>query len=477
MTGFLIAFNAKTRQGKIEQAHNKRHYEFDLKVWQGRLDELAPNIEVEFELSNTKEVLFVKPKSIFANENFTIQQTKSIKDCIYDYFGGVENLIKRYQKAIQSNKELDFLRIKRFLFTAYNDLFELDSTIPNLALSNLKSELASLDNAFESFSKKASYPPQYSYEKIFLSKQIQYTKNQELIQTTHSIIKSASIQQASMGKTLKEMEERFANRRDLNSPDYLQTQTSLKSFRKRYVDLLHYLSSQKEKLAKITKAGEQFEEQFYEPFLKSYLPFSKELKNDFIKILNSKAYELDCLLWQRAKQSLSVRRFFIEAGITGTYSSKTFLKYFLKSLDRTKIRQETKSLFDLLKYLETFSKKNILLIQKSVDDSKRYKEYLKNFDNDLNITTSNHPKEILDSPKNTHYDVIVMEWEIDDVCILDFIQSYQKIFNTKEKTYFCAIIPKNLDNSLIQEAKKSQIQYLIYRNNTEQFIDMMRMIL
>ena len=108
-----------------------------MKVWQGRLDELAPNIEVEFELSNTKEVLFVKPKSIFANENFTIQQTKSIKDCIYDYFGGVENLIKRYQKAIQSNKELDFLRIKRFLFTAYNDLFELDSTIPNLALSNL----------------------------------------------------------------------------------------------------------------------------------------------------------------------------------------------------------------------------------------------------------------------------------------------------------------------------------------------------
>ena len=70
-----------------------------------------------------------------------------------------------------------------------------------------------------------------------------------------------------------------------------------------------------------------------------------------------------------------------------------------------------------------------------------------------------------------------MEWEIDDMCILDFIQSYQKIFNTKEKTYFCAIIPKNLDNSLIQEAKKSQIQYLIYRNNTEQFIDMMRMIL
>ena len=254
-----------------------------------------------------------------------------------------------------------------------------------------------------------------------------------------------------MGKTLKEMEERFANRRDLNSPDYLQTQTSLKSFRKRYVDLLHYLSSQKEKLAKITKAGEQFEEQFYEPFLKSYLPFSKELKNDFIKILNSKAYELDCLLWQRAKQSLSVRRFFIEAGITGTYSSKTFLKYFLKSLDRSKIRQETKSLFDLLKYLETFSKKNILLIQKSVDDSKRYKEYLKNFDNDLNITTSNHPKEILNSPKNTHYDVIVMEWKL-MICVFWILsKAIKKFLIQKRKLIFVQL---SLKISIIRLYKK-----------------------
>ena len=374
MTGFLIGLNAKAKRGLIEQAHNKRRFEFGLEVWDADYKEIAPNLEVEFELNDTNtQVTVVRPKKSPTQE-FEIHQTKSIKDCIYDYFGGTDNLIKRYEKDINSKKDLDFLRIKRFLLTAYNDLFELDSTISNTALTNLKSELGALDREYESFIKKASYPPQYSYEKIFLAHQIEFTKMEELIESTQSIIKSSTIQQATLGNSLKSMEEQFAKRTDTKSASYAQASNNLKKLRKRYVDLLHYLSIQKDKLAKATKARDDFSEKFFEDFLRDYLPLTNALKVDFIKLLNAKAYDLDALLWQRAKRSMSVRRFFIKAGITGTYSSKTFLKYFLHSLDRNKIRNETKKLFDLLKYLEAFSKKNILLIQASPEDSKRYKE-------------------------------------------------------------------------------------------------------
>ncbi len=477
MNGFLVGLNAQAKRGLIEQAHNKRKFEFDLRVWDGDFKEISPNMEVEFELADNKQVSVVRPKKA-VKEDFTIHQTKSIKDCIYDYFGGTENLIKHYENDIKSNKDLDFLRIKRFLFTAYNDLFELDSTIPNLALSNLKSELGKLDREYESFIKKSSYPPQYSYEKIFLAYQIEFVKNEELIQTTQSIIKSATIQQASMGQALKNMENQFAARNDTGSASYLQAQNNLKSFRKRYVDLLHYLSQQKEKLAKITKAGEEFSDKFFEPFLKSYLPLTKELKQDFIKLLNAKAYDLDSLLWQRAKRSLSVRRFFIEAGITGTYSSKTFLKYFLRSLDHNKLSKETKGLFDLLKYLEAFSRKNILLIQEDPKDSKYYKEYLKNFDNSLQVSTSNDPRDNLRLSNLVEIHIVVMEWEVKEMDILNFRQKYLEMFKDSAGTpIFCAIIPKGMEEETLQNAKQQGISYFIIKGNTDQFIDMMRMIL
>lgn len=478
MNGFLVGLNAQTKRGLIEQAHNKRRFEFDLHLWDGDLKEISPNMEVEFELTeDTKQIRVVRPKKS-PQEEFVIHQTKSIKDCIYDYFGGTENLIKHYEKEIQSTKELDFLRIKRFLFTAYNDLFELDSTIQNSALSSLKSELGKLDKEYESFVKKSSYPPQYSYEKIFLARQIEFVKNEELIQTTQSIIKSTSIQQASMGQALKNMESQFAARSDTSSASYIQAQNNLKNFRKRYVDLLHYLSQQKEKLVKITKAGEEFSEKFFEPFLKNYLPLTKELKQDFIKLLNVKAHDLDFLLWKRAKRSLSVRRFFIEAGITGTYSSKTFLKYFLRSLDHSKIRKETKGLFDLLKYLEALSKKNILLIQNDPKDSKNYKEHLKNFDSELQISTSNDPRDNLrlSSPKEFH--IVIMEWEVKEMSLLSFRQKYIEIFKDSVGIpIFCAMIPKGMDEKTLQDAKQQGISYFVIQGNVDQFIDMMRMIL
>ena len=449
MTGFLIGLNAKAKRGLIEQAHNKRRFEFGLEVWDADYKEIAPNLEVEFELNDTNtQVTVVRPKKSPTQE-FEIHQTKSIKDCIYDYFGGTDNLIKRYEKDINSKKDLDFLRIKRFLLTAYNDLFELDSTISNTALTNLKSELGALDREYESFIKKASYPPQYSYEKIFLAHQIEFTK----------------------------MEEQFAKRTDTKSASYAQASNNLKKLRKRYVDLLHYLSIQKDKLAKATKARDDFSEKFFEDFLRDYLPLTNALKVDFIKLLNAKAYDLDALLWQRAKRSMSVRRFFIKAGITGTYSSKTFLKYFLHSLDRNKIRNETKKLFDLLKYLEAFSKKNILLIQASPEDSKRYKEYLKNFDSDLQITTSNDPHNHLSVSNPIDYHVIIMEWEVCGMTIVDFMRKYKEIFGDNVcAAQFCAILPKGTNSDTMIQARE-QVHYCTTQGNIDQFIDMMRMIL
>lgn len=478
MIGYLIGLNAQAKRGLIEQAHNKRRFEFDLSVWDADLKEISPNLEVEFELSDDKtRVNVVRPKKN-PNQAFVIRQTRSIKDCIYDHFGGVENLIKRYEKDINSKKDLDFLRIKRFLFTAYNDLFELDSTISNTALTNLKSELGALDREYESFIKKASYPPQYSYEKIFLARQIEFVKMEELIESTQSIIKSATIQQAALGTTLKAMEDQFAKRSDTRSAAYAQALSNLKKLRKRYVDLLHYLSEQKDKLAKASKARDEFSEKFFEEFLKGYLPLTNALKQDFIKLLNAKAYDLDTLLWQRAKRSLSVRRFFIKAGITGTYSSKTFLKYFLHSLDKSKIRNETKKLFDLLKYLEAFSRKNILLIQNSEDDSKRYKEYLKNFDSDLQITTSNDPHNHLSISNPIDYHVIVMEWEVCEMNLLSFMQKYTELFSESVCTpKFCAIMPKNASSLILTEIREKGVDYYVTQGNIDQFIDMMRMIL
>ena len=95
---------------------------------------------------------------------------------------------------------------------------------------------------------------------------------------------------------------------------------------------------------------------------KYYRDFERELSilkvkyKDMISgILNYKAYDLDVSIWKNASKSRMIQEFFKDAGIKGGYSTKTFLHYYLGTLDKSKIKDEQEELFKLLEYLEKTS--------------------------------------------------------------------------------------------------------------------------
>lgn len=479
MTGLLVALDAKSNRAMLEQLHNKRKFIFSLDLWEAPITELKQGAELEFDISDDKEIVSVRPKSA-PLQSVSVRQTKSIKQCVYEYHGATNVLLNTHKDSIDTQKSLDFLLIKRFLLTAYNNLVELDGALISHDLTSAKFEILALNREYEAFSKKTSYPASLAYEKVFLANQIEYQKNQADIQTTQSIIKSSSAKLVSMGRELELMEERFKNRRDTKSANYLQAQIELKKFKKHYVDLLHYLSKQKEKLIILQDASKDFAEKFYEPFLKNYLPLIGELKRDFISLLNTKAYKLDKMLWEKAKKSPSIQKFFISAGINGTYSSKTFLKYFLKNLDKEKVRFDAKELIKLLHHLETNQKKSVLLLQKRIQDGNKYKNSLQHFDEKLQITLENDPKIAFQRAKQnkTLYDVIVLESNIANIKATNFIQHYHDLFpKYKSEMNFCILMNEKIDAQFLLQGRELGVKYFIPTGDIDHFINAIRMIL
>lgn len=424
MEGTLIEIDPKERKGKLEQNNNKRVFEFDISKWDGDLKDIELNIPVTFTLDiNGKVVESVKKKEAERGE-YEIVANKSIPDCIYDHYSAIENTISKYREFIKDKPELDFLRIRRFLLSAYNQLTSLDPHVANPRLQSMKNEILRLFADFEEFIKKSNYPPQYSFEKIFLNRQIEYVAMLQTVETTQSIITSTTIQERSMSKTLKQLEESFAKATDKGTQRYSLEEKHLKSFRKRYVDTVDYLGKQRVILAKSQTACEDFSNQYFQEFCKIFIPLVKEIKSDFLLLLNTKAYELDRLLWDRAKGSTAIRRFFIKAGIYGTYSSKTFLKYFLRSLDHDKIRGDTNQLVNLLKYLEGFSRKNILLLRESIEEAKKFQFFLSKFDEDLQITVSTDPRILVKFPDIAQFNLILMDKVIKKIDMAELIPRY-----------------------------------------------------
>ena len=264
-----------------------------------------------------------------------------------------------------------------------------------------------------------------------------------------------------------------------NSQEYLRLEKEVKAMRRTYVDLIQFIATRQEFLVKERERLKKFKEIHKQEFIDVYAPMLRDIKNRFITLLDSKAYDLDSELWDRAKKSQSVRRFFRDARIEGGFSSKTFLRYFLRGLDKNKASPKTKELFSLLKYLEEVSHKNVLVLRDSNVNALKYKEVIEKIDSTLTVSTDSNPLNALKLLASTRQDIVVLDEKIGDMNALDFIQNTKQVLKDKntKPIIFCLVVAKMPDFEKAEEAKKLGVQYFIPEQNMDALFDSVRMAL
>ncbi len=479
MFGKISNVNKITKRAKVESEGN--NYFFDLKIWHGNLDILKKGLEVEFEIEKgrvvtIKELLSDARKKEAENE---IKATINPQECINRYFGDTEATIESLNIDDADPKNgIDFLKMKRFMITAYNDLFELDSALVDKELDEAKHELTTLNKEYDVFRRKIKYPIKYAFEKIFLNSQPDYLKAQDDLEHITSQIRIYSQRERPLGRRLKEKEEQLDKITNKNSNEYRKQEQLVKDLRKRYVDIIHYISQQKEMHIKLKDRIEGFKDAHFREFVTVYEPLSKYLEKKLIKILNAKAYKFDTLLWNRAKLSKIIRQFFMDSGIEGTYNSKTFLKYYLRTLDKDKLTTENRELFELLHYLESISKKDVLIIKNNIESAQRLKYLIENLDRDIRVTATFDPLETLKTSLSNIPDVILLDYNIRTTNAFDYIRKYREICQGNKKKTIFGLFIKESSPEFLKEIRKMKIDYLLDINATDQeFVDKIREIL
>ena len=202
----------------------------------------------------------------------------------------------------------------------------------------------------------------------------------------------------------------------------------------------------------------------------------KQIKERFIEILDSKAYDLDSALWERAKQSQIIRKFFRDARIEGGFCSKTFLRYFLRGIDKNKVSAQSKELFSLLKYLEDVSRKNVLVLRASSVDALHCKEIIKKIDSTLNISIEQDVLNALKLLAVKPQDIIVMDEKVGVTAVQDFIEQTKQLPNQKP-IIFCVIVKSMPDYETAQKGREAGISYFIPDQNMDAMFDSVRMAL
>ena len=316
-----------------------------------------------------------KQKSTVAQERITtIHLTLGVKQCIRQYFMKIEEDIGKRIGFKKTKYKLDFLKMRRFLFTTYNNLTELDMHFITPRIKAMRDDLLEMAQVYDDYKAKATYP-EIAYEKVFLNRQEEYMRVYDEAQTAKAKLDGLRSSEEQLAEELHEREEVLKTTLR-NSPIYVKLEDEYKEIKGDYVDTVHMIGELDTLYHEALKLMLEFERQYKEEFFNLFSNASKHYKKRILDILDAQSYLFDEQLWLQAQKSKVIQHFFDEAHIEGEYCSKTFLKYYLNTLDETKISQEQRELFALYEYLEKIDHVSIVILVGDIDDAFLFKSHV-----------------------------------------------------------------------------------------------------
>jgi hypothetical protein len=247
-----------------------------------------------------------------------------------NFFDEIKEISEFHLDYLKKNNfkfpDVDYIQLKRFIDTATNNLYTLEPHILSGLLGKLYQDIKSLYEYYQKF-KSSVKIPQIIFHKQYLSK-IDFYK--EL--TTKLDVVTENMEQ--FRHTMETTENELKMYKSI--PTIKEHLDKYKQLKKRNVDSIYYFAQYKEDFVNLKSKLVEFEKSEELEFFPKFKELRAKYLQDLEKVLNSKMFYFDKLLWYEAQKSMSIERFFSEANIEGDYSTKTFIKYYLKNIDISK---------------------------------------------------------------------------------------------------------------------------------------------
>lgn len=400
-----------------------------------------------------------------------ITLTLNISDTMNQYFQVIQkNLLLRsgYKKV---EGRLNYIIARRFIWTTFNNLTEIDSNILTPRIKSISDDLKIISQIYDDFIKKIRYPSS-AFEEIFLSCQTEYKMVKKTTDETIEKLNLLDNQEKLIGlqRKLKNEEINKTSGKDKEKLGILINE--LKSLNGVYVDIVHMMAELKERQKHNLELLYNFEKEYKEEFFENFLKESESYKKDLLAILDAQAYLVDNQLWQEAKVSKSLKKYFKDSLINGELNTKTYLKYYLSTLDSDKANQTTKELYEFYEHLLDVQKDYILIVTNSMQEAMEYEAAIKN------SSKSNNVKSFIDEigaikwAMKNYVKVLVLEDILKTTTAENFLNVYHNNILSKPKIIIIGDKPKsNSSEYVISKLLSKNISPKVIAANVNEMIN------
>ncbi len=388
---------------------------------------------------NSSNKHFVKQENITALEDIendfskkkkSVKATLNIPKSISNYFDIINDNIKQRTSYKKVPGRLDYLVVRRFLWTTFNNLSEIDLNILTPDIKALNKDLKNMTGIYDDFINKTKFPV-LAYEEVFLACQIEYLDIKDDTQKMIDRLNQLRVSEEQLGKVLAQKKKEL--KKKVKSPEFEELKREYKVLNGTYVDMIHMMGELNERYKHDIELVTNFEKKFKHDFYKLFGDEAKKYKDNIVEILSAQAFLLDSKLWKQAKSSKVVKEHFYKAGVRDDLNTKTYLKYYLDTLDSNKTGEETQKLFELFDYLTEIHKESIMVVVSSAQDAMEYEADIKKTDRTYNAKAFIDEKLALQWAIKNNVKVLVIEDKLAKLQLPTFLKHYKKLVSTSPK--------------------------------------------
>jgi hypothetical protein len=396
-----------------------------------------------------------------------IRLSVSVKVCVEQYFQQIENDIDKRTGYKNAKYRLDFLKMRRFLYTMYNNLTELDMHFITPQIKMMRDDLLQMSQVYDDYKSKATYPD-IAFERVFLSRQDEYVKVKNASEIAFAKLSDLREAEGRLSEVLEEKEE-ILDRTLRASTQFERLDDEHKELKGNYVDTIHMMASLDEEYHHDLELMLSFEQSHKDEFFELFQEASKRYREQIVGILDAQAFLFDEQLWMQAQRSKVIQKFFEESHIQGEYCSKTFLKYYLNSLDKDMVSQEQQELFKLYDYLDSINRDSVVVVVNDMDKAFYFKSLFSKIAIALDSQVFIDSKKAFLWVQKHPVNILIVDKILDKISGENFIYQFKEKIGSRAKAVMLGSKNDNLPK-IFDASMPENIHLGLFKQNIENLL-------
>lgn len=347
VVGMLVEFRCNTNGYSIVDAKASFYQDFpsnsiikEVDFWKTDTDEELKQKEQDIRNQITQKIF--KETNYFTLSS--IELSSSVQDCLKEYFAQEFSAIKFIINGSEVNEagKINYLHLKRFLLKAMDYLVFTDRNITMDAFVEDLQTLNRLEYSYKNFTKNININIEKIYESSFLDMQYNYRAvNRAILSAREKILQLNNKIKNSIYET-----KQIKTKLDAKKKDEKALNARLDTIRTHISKAEEEINILKKCLDSLTKIVENFKNEYFKIFEVVFKKFYELLANKTKEAMNISASQLDEKVWKLGMSSTAIKNMFFKHDVNESYCSMTFLGQYLKRLDKSKLSENEKIVYN-----------------------------------------------------------------------------------------------------------------------------------